>query len=262
VLLLWGFYLLRLEWRRFAADKAPGPPPTPEEAALERWSAGVVMLVAGLSIVGALVAFWASGQFSSASGMSQQAVQEVTEYQTIKAEQDSYLDFGARLDESFQEGTVAESSLYAAAAAAWVDNQPVVAQGLEARARVAAAGQRALGPGFLCYGPSGFGPGGTVIYNEAALRAFEVLDPCTPPGQDVTALRTLTDAQANTLESSAAGERSTAEKIVLTGALIIVAVFFLTLSYLGRKHRRVGPLGAGVAAVGAALVMAVVAALA
>ena len=73
VLLLGGLLLLRLEWRRYRADRAPAPPPTPEEAALDRWNAGVVMLVAGLSVVGAIIAFWASSQFSSASGLSQQA---------------------------------------------------------------------------------------------------------------------------------------------------------------------------------------------
>ncbi len=74
--------------------QGPAPPPTPEEAALDRWNAGVVMLVVGLSVVGTILAFWASSQFSSASGLSQQAVQEVTQYQTVKAEQDGYVDFG------------------------------------------------------------------------------------------------------------------------------------------------------------------------
>ena len=52
------------------------------------------MLVAGLSIVGALLAWWASSEFSLASSLSQQALQEATQYQTVKAEQDGYVAFG------------------------------------------------------------------------------------------------------------------------------------------------------------------------
>ena len=36
-------------------------------------------------------AFWASSQFSAASGLSQQALHEVAQYQTVKAEQDGYV---------------------------------------------------------------------------------------------------------------------------------------------------------------------------
>lgn len=261
VLVLGGLLLLRLEWRRYRADKAPAPPPTPEEAALDRWSAGVVMLVAGLSVVGALMAFWASSEFSSASGLSQQAVQEVTEYQTVQAEQDGYVDFGARLNETYQEHTVAESTLYAEAAAAWADHEPAPAGALEAQARVEGAQERALIPGFVCYGPSSRGRDGSVLYDQASLRASGIESPCVQPGQDPSALRTLDSAHTSALEVTAASDRSRAQEIVLAGAFVIVAVFFLTLSYLGWRHRRARSLGTGVVAMAVALGITVLAGL-
>ena len=262
LLLVGGLFLLRLEWRRYKADRSPAPPPDPEEAALDRWNAGVVILVAGLSVVGALQAFWASGQFSTASNLSQQAVQEVTEYQTVKAEQDSYVDFGARLSEVYQEHTVAESILYSEAAAAWSQGNDSQARALEAQARVEGAQERALIPGFVCYWPSSRGAGGSVVYDEAGLRAGEVESPCVQPGQDPTALRTLGNAQAGALESTAAQDRTTAQEIVVSGAFVIVAVFFLTLSYLGWRHRRARSLATGVVAMAVALAVTVLAGLA
>ncbi|HTV12705.1 MAG TPA: hypothetical protein VME20_12680 [Acidimicrobiales bacterium] len=253
LLLLGALYLLRLEWRRFLADRSPAPPPSPEEAALDRWNAGVVVLVAGLSIVGAMMAFWASSKFSAASGLSQQALQEVAQYQTVKAEQDGYLDYGARLSETYQEHTVAESALYARAAAAWSANDPTEARALEAEARVEGAVERALVPGFLCYWPSSRGENGSVYYDEAGLRASEVESPCVQPGQGSSALRTLGASQAGALGASASNDRSQAEQIVLAGAFVIIAAFFLTLSYLGWRHRRARWSGAGVFAIAVSL---------
>jgi hypothetical protein len=63
VLVAAGAYFLYQEWRRYKVDKEPAPPPTPEEASLDRWNAGVVIVVAGLSVVGALLAWWASSEF-------------------------------------------------------------------------------------------------------------------------------------------------------------------------------------------------------
>ena len=48
LLVVAGAYFLYQEWRRYKLDKAPAPPPTPEEAALDRWNEGVVIVVAGV----------------------------------------------------------------------------------------------------------------------------------------------------------------------------------------------------------------------
>ena len=262
VLLLGGGYLLALEWRRFRADRSPAPPPSPEEAALDRWNAGVVMLVAGLSVVGALLALWASSEFSLASDSSQQAVQETTQYQTVKAEQDGYVDFGAKLSETFQEHTVAESSLYTEAAKAWASGERAEALTLEAEARVAGAQERAVYPGFFCYWPSALASNGAVTYDVAAHRASEVELPCVQPDQTQTALQTLDQSHVNALEATAMNDRSTAGEIVLSGAFVIVAVFFLTVSYLGWRHRRARSSTLGVLAIAVALGVAIAAGLA
>jgi hypothetical protein len=123
------------------------------------------------------------------------------------------------------------------------------------------AQQRALSYGFLCYWPEAFEANGSIDYDVPALRVWELESPCVQPGEDSASLRTLGDAEASALESSAAHDRSEAQEIVLAGAFVILAVFFLTLSYLGRKHRRVGPLGVGVVAVAVALGVSLVAGL-
>ena len=261
VLLVAATSLLVAEWRRYRLDRAPAPPPTPEEASLDRWNAGVVMLVAGISISGALLAWWAAADFSAAADASQQALAEAGQYQTVKAEQDGYVDFGARLAESYQEHTVAASQLYSEAAVAWASGQQDVALQLESQARSEAAQARALYPGFICYWPAyGLSRGGRVSFDVAQQKASEAQGACTQADQDPTALRTLAPGAVARVEGSAAADRSKAEDIVLAGALLIVAVFFMTLSYLGWRHRRAHSLTPGVVSVAAALVVCAVAA--
>jgi hypothetical protein len=85
--------------------------------------------------------------------------------------------------------------------------------------------------------------------------------PCVQPGQDPSALRTLDSAHTNAVEVNAADDRSRAQEVVLAGAFVIVAVFFLTLSYLGWRHRRARSLGIGVLAMAIALGVTVMAGL-
>lgn len=252
-LLLFGLYLLNLEWRRYRQDRSPAPPPTPEEAALDRWNAGVVMLVAGLSMVGAFMAYWASSDFSKASDTSQQALQQSTQYQTVEAEQDGYVLFGARLAQLDEEHTVAESSLYSQAAAARAKNHTKTAESLEAQARVEAAQDRALSPGYLCYWPSYYGSQGQIDFNIAQEKSTEVIGACLQPDQDVTTLRTSDQAAVNALETTAQDQRDKAAQVVLAGAFAIVSVFFLTLAYLGWRHKRARFLTPGVLAIAVAL---------
>lgn len=252
-LLVFGIYLFKLEWDRYRRDREPAPPPTPEEAALDRWNAGVVMLVAGLSVVGALMAWWASSDFSHASDISQQALHQSTAYQTVKAEQDGYVQYGSRLAQLYQEHTIAESTLYNQGASAWGAGDTSTAESLEAQARVEGAQERAIDPGFICYYPSGYGLQGQVDFNIAQEEATEAIGACLQPDQDVTALRTDDQAHVDALESAAQTERTKAAQVVLAGAFAIVSVFFLTLAYLGWRHKRARFLAPGVMAIGVAL---------
>lgn len=258
ILFLGGALLFLQELKRFRQDRAATPPPTPEEAAKDPWNARMVILVAGLSIVGAIVALWASDEFSRASSASQQAVEEATQYQVVKSEQDGYIDFGAQLAETYQEHTVDESSLYAEAARAWSQGKTAVALELESQARVQGAAERALMPGFTCYWPYLPAAGGVVDYDVAQEQASELEDPCVLPDQDPTALRTLDQAHQQAIEATAAADRSDAEKAILVGAFVIMAVFFVTISYLGWRHRRLLSLAPGVLAIAGALSVAVV----
>ena len=231
----------------------PAPPPTPEEAALDRWNAGVVMLVAGLSVVGALMAWWASSDFSSASDISQQALHQSTEYQTVQAEQNGYVEYSARLAQLYEGHTIAESTLYNQAATAWGAENSQTAEGLESQARVEGAQERALAPGFICYYPSYYGQQGQVGFNIAQEEATETIGACLQPDQDVTTLRTDDQAHVDALEAAAQAERTKAAQVVLAGAFAIVSVFFLTLAYLGWRHKRARFLAPGVVAIAVAV---------
>jgi len=97
-----------------AVTRSTGNPCRRRRPKRRRWTAGTLawsLSVAGLSVVGALLAWWASSEFSTASSTSLQAVQEAAQYLTVKAEQDSYVSFGERLAATYQEHTVAESEL-------------------------------------------------------------------------------------------------------------------------------------------------------
>ena len=259
VLLLGGLFPAAPGVAPLPGRPSPAPPPTPEEAALDRWNAGVVMLVAGLSVVGAIIAFWASSQFSSASGLSQQAVQEVTQYQTVKAEQDGYVDFGARLNELYQEHTVAESTLYCQAAAAWAGGTgrwPAPwRRGTRRRrpgarphpgVRVLLAFQPGTPAGRSCTTRPGCGPARWSRPACSPARTPRRCAPWTPP---------IPTPSRPAPPPTAPG----AQEIVLAGAFVIVAVFFLTLSYLGWRHRRARSLATGVVAMAVALGVTVLA---
>jgi len=78
---------------------------------------------------------------------------------------------------------VLESALYSQAASAWAGGDHALARSLESMARVEGAQERALIPGFVCYWPSSRGTDGSVLYDQAGLRASEVESPCVQPAR-------------------------------------------------------------------------------
>lgn len=245
--------LLRSEWKRFRLDRSPGKPPKLEEAALDRWNARVVVLVAAMSVMGALLAWWASATFADAQLLDQRSLQQTNQYQTTKAIEDSKIAFGARLTQIYEQHTVAESNLYTQAAAAWSRGNERLALALEAEARVEGAQERVLDPGFLHYSPGFPGSGGAVAYSVSEQETNAVFE-----SQD---LRTLDPAHVAVVEASAASARARGETIVLGTVLIFAGVFFFTLAYLGGRHRRVRAFAPGILGAVGALVVVVVATL-
>ena len=245
--------LLRTEWRRFRVDRSPGKPPKLEEAALDRWNARVVVLVAAMSVMGALLAWWASATFADAQVLDQRALQQTNQYQTTKAIEDSKIAFGARLTQIYEQHTVAESNLYSQAAAAWSRGNERLALALEAEARVEGAQERVLDPGFLHYSPGFPASGGAVSYSvteQATNALFESQD-----------LRTLDPSHVALVESNAASTRARGEIMVLGTVLIFAGVFFFTLAYLGGRHRRVHTFTPGILSAAGALAVVLVATL-
>jgi hypothetical protein len=245
--------LLRTEWQRYRVDRSPGKPPKLEEAALDRWNARVVVLVAAMSVMGALLAWWASATFAGAEELDQRALQQTNQYQTTKAIEESKIAFGAGLTQIYEQHTVAESNLYTQAAAAWNQGDRALALALEAEARVEGAQERVLDPGFLYYSPSSPGSGGAVPYSVAEQETNALFG-----NQD---LRTLDPAHVARVEADAASTRARGETIVLGTVLIFVGVFFFTLAYLGGRHRRVRAFVPGILGVVGALAVVVVATL-
>jgi hypothetical protein len=245
--------LFRSERRRRRVDPAPSRPPTLEEAGLDGWNAHVVEIVAALSIVGAFLAWWASTSFAAAAELGQRALQETTRYQTVQSVQDSKIAFGSRLTQQYQDHTVAESTLYARAGAAWRKGDTDAALLLEAEARVEGAQERAFDPGALYYSPDSPGPDGKVHYSTAEQETTAVYG-----NQD---LRTLDAAHVAVLQGSAETDRTRGERTVLGDVFIFGAVFFLTLAYLGARSRRLLWLVPGILAVTGALVTTLLATL-
>ncbi len=93
----WGGYLVVLEFARYRKDRRKLPPLTPEEAAADRWHKGAVILIATLSIMGALLAWRASATFGAASDLAQRALQERVQLGQQQSLQDEQIDFSTRL---------------------------------------------------------------------------------------------------------------------------------------------------------------------
>jgi hypothetical protein len=243
-------YLLRVEYVRFHADPSPAPPPLPEKAALQPWHARMAMLIAGLSVLGALLVWQASSTFGTASNLSQQVLQDTTQYQTELAVQNSRIEFGARLSLLYQDDLFTETQLYKLARSYRSINNVNEALQLEAEARVDGAQERAFDPGFLYYSPTA-SSSGAVTYSPA--------DEETVAEEQNRDLITLDPAHATTIESQVSADRSKGQRIVLATALFVAAVFFLTVANLGWRHRRIRTMIPGVLAVVAGVAVLAVA---
>ena len=214
------------ELRRYLKDRSPSPPPEPEEVARDPWHARLVILVAFLSVLGALLAWWASTTFANAESASQQVIEQTAKWQSDSTQAQSKVDFDSRLSLLFQNDNYAATQLLHEASG----NGPL-SELLQADAQVDAAGARALyADGFLVDYPT-IASDGSVTYNSSQALASVV------PNDSI--LRTLGPTSWAALDAQAAKDRSIGQKIVLAGALLIGTVFFLTVANLGWKHRRI-----------------------
>lgn len=245
-----GWVLVAMEWRRFRADRSPAPPLPPEESARDPWNARVADVIAALSIVAALAAWQAAVAYGTASDLANVALQQTAQYQAVRAVEDSRLVFGDRLTQLYQQHTVAESSLYAQAAAARQSGNPAQAAELEAEARVEGAQARVLAHGFIGYVPTD-GANGSADFNRRQQLSIEQTG-----NQD---LRTLDANHVALITSHADQVRHDGELLILASALLIAATLFLTVARLGWKHRRLFGAAPGTLFASAAAVVLVIA---
>jgi hypothetical protein len=223
------------EWRRYRVDRSPRPPLSADEREGDPFHTGVAVLIAAVSVAGAVLAFQASTVFGDASELSGRSIQERTQLSKEAGFVDTKIDFGARLATIYQEHlrTVTELERLAAAARAAGDGPR--AQRLEADLRVERAATRVIDAGFL--GP--YRPDvddGAVTYDRERLRAREAI---TNPD-----LRTL-DPAATQAEAERARRKGLA--LLGVGALFGLVLLLLTVTNLGPVHRRLRALVPAVA---------------
>jgi type II secretory pathway pseudopilin PulG len=221
--------LVVMEFRRYRRDRVPQPPLDPEVAALDRWHNGITVAIAALSVLGAILAWQASNRFDDAADLSRQAVDESVRYQAIRALSDGRIDFDARLSLIYQEHLRRETSLTTRATELRDAGDPAHAGVLEAEARVEGAIARVIGASFTTYAPT-FNDDGTVVFDREEKAALA--------RSDDSDLRTLDPVNVRAVEHQASLTRQTAQQIVVAGALLIAAMFFLTVADLGWLHRR------------------------
>jgi hypothetical protein len=229
VVIVAGAYLVWMELGRRAREPGPLPPLTEEESSRDVWHNVAAIVICGLSIIGSLVAWRAATTFDEASGLSHQAIDESVRYQGKKALADGKIDFGARLSLLYQEHLRAEATLYKQADAARTSGQTARAKDLEAAARIEGAQARTLAASFLTYVPD-TGDDGSVNYDRAAKAELARVDNID--------LRTLDPEHVASVQRSATDTRTSAQELVLAGALIIAAMFFFTVADLGARHHR------------------------
>ena len=243
-------YLVVAEWSRYSKDRAPQPPIDPELAASDRWHNGVTYAIAALSIVGALLAWQASEGFDGAGDLSRQAVDQGVRYQSVRSASDGRIDFDARLALIYQEHLRLERSFYTRADELRAAGDNAGAARLEAEARVEGAQARLIASSFLSYFPIVAEDGSVSVDRDANAGVARAGD---------TDLRTLDPANVRAVTQEAGETRRTAQQLVVAGALLIAAMFFLTVADLGWLHRRLLAAVPAALATVAALVILVVA---
>jgi hypothetical protein len=228
-LAVYGIFLLVAEVRRYRSDPSPAPPARLDRAALEPWHRAVVVLIAGLAIASALLAWRSSTSFGSASGLDSQVLRDTALYQGELGLQDGRIDFGAHLSLLEQEHHMAATQLLNLADKYQTNGNTNLANQLEANAHVEAAQARVFDNGYLRYSGTS-NADGTVTYDRAQQEKIAVASD--------DALRTLGDQHAAELRHLASIDRTRAQQIALTTALFVAAMFFLTVANLGWRHRR------------------------
>jgi hypothetical protein len=251
LLILFGGYLIVVEFRRFRRDRSPAPPLAPEDAARDRWTAMVTDLIVGLLLLSALITLQANATFGSASDLNGQAQKASARYQAANAEEQSLIEFGDRMTALLQQHTLAASQLSLHADQARAAGDTALANQLDAAARIESAQARVFHNGFLSYAPSAAGDVFT-FDRDAALRLAEERN---------TDLRTLGPKHAQALESVAADDRAKAGKLLLAAAALIAGVFLWTITRLAWRQRRLATAIPALAAMVAGTVLLVVATL-
>ena len=204
------------------------------------------MVIAGLAIVSALLAWRASTAFGAASGLGSQALRDAAQYQNAQTVEDGKIDFGAHLAVLDQEHQLAAQQLFDLANQQRAAGNTSVADTLEAQARVEGAQARAVHANYDYYAGS-LNDDGTVSYKPEADRALAVATN--------TDLRTLGAEHVAAMQRQASALRARAQQGTLAAALFVATMLFLTAANLARRHRRLPALAVGLCAACAGVVV-------
>ena len=187
----------------------------------------VAILIAGTSVLGSLIAYRASQHSGSASGLEQQASQQLLRKRQLEGSVDSYIKNDQRLFTRYQEHVRAWRHL-TAESEDLRKSSPRVAEVLEEEAKGELTLARRLSR-FFTYpapAPSQSDEDGALEYNADAAR------------RDLIGLYArIGDFQPQRMEEAAAKEADVSLHLSGVAALSILALFFLTLAEITKKRR-------------------------
>ncbi len=224
------------------------PPATHEEQSFSptrskqdklRYRTGIAIAI--VSILGAIVAWRASTVSGAAAGLGQQATTELAEKQQIAARLHNNVNQDLRLLASYQEHLWLEARLRDDARN--VRNEdPALANALEVRANGEAVLLRAIDQFFIVAHPDVDPAKAIATYDRA--RAIQYLADYEPR---------LAELRPQELAAATGTQQRLARQLVLMGAVLVIALFFLTVAQLPGLARARGFELAGLSAAAVAL---------
>lgn len=192
----------------------------------ERFRTAVAILIAAVSVLGAIVAWRASVYSTDASNLDQQATQELVRRQQILASFRGFVSQDRRFHGPYQEHVKAATLLDRESRAVRRRN-PVHATELRAQAQEERALARSLAHFFYSQTPDDPTAAGNVAYDAGAgLQYLEEVDAELPMLHPVAVAREARRLHHRTV------------RLVGVAAVFVVALFFLTLAELTRPAVR------------------------
>jgi hypothetical protein len=224
----------------YDAPTSPPPGASATHGAADRFTRGVAVIIAIVSIFSAIVAWRASLAQNDAQGLDIRAIQELAQVQQARQNLQALVDQDRRFVARAQEHLLAAKQLRAEADTLRATDEPRAAV-LDEQAQDEDALARVLSPFFLAAGGIVLGDNDVIGYDPAYVqRNLEQND------------ETLRQLRPDETRANATTAHAKALDLIGIALLLVLSLFALTLAEVGRRRLRVwfalaGSLGALVA---------------